>query len=70
VNIYVESNFVLELALLQEQHVSCEDILRLCEPSNAQLIIPAYSLVEPYETLIRRHRQRKQMKADLDIELQ
>jgi predicted nucleic acid-binding protein len=70
VNIYVESNFVLELALLQEQHVSCEDILRLCEASNAQLIIPAYSLVEPYETLIRRHRQRKQMKADLDIELQ
>jgi hypothetical protein len=40
------------------------------EASNAQLIIPAYSLVEPYETLIRCHRQRKQMKADLDIELQ
>jgi predicted nucleic acid-binding protein len=70
VNIYVESNFVLELALLQEQHASCEDILRLCEAGNAQLIIPAYSLVEPYETLIRRHRQRKQMKAELDSELQ
>jgi predicted nucleic acid-binding protein len=70
VNIYVESNFVLELALLQEQHASCEDILRLCEAGNAQLIIPAYSLVEPYETLIRRHRQRKQMKTELDIELQ
>jgi predicted nucleic acid-binding protein len=69
VNIYVESNFVLELALFQEQHVSCEDILRLCQASNAQLIIPAYSLVEPYETLIRRHRQRKQMKAELDSEL-
>jgi PIN domain len=70
VNIYVESNFVLELALLQEQHASCEDILRLSEAGNVQLIIPAYSLVEPYETLIRRHRQRKQMKAELDIELQ
>ena len=69
-NIYVESNFVLELALLQEQHASCEDILRLCQAGNAQLIIPAYSLAEPYETLIRRHRQRKQMKADLDTELQ
>jgi hypothetical protein len=59
VNISVESNFVLELALLQEQHASCEDILRLSEAGNAQLIIPAYSLVEPYETPIRRHRQRK-----------
>lgn len=68
-NIYVESNFVLELALFQKQHVSCEDILRLCQAGNAQLIIPAYSLVEPYETLIRRHRQRKQMKAELDSEL-
>jgi predicted nucleic acid-binding protein len=70
VNIYVELNFVLELALLQEQHASCEDILRVCEAGNAQLIIPAYSLVAPYETLIRPHRQRKQMKAALDIELQ
>jgi hypothetical protein len=70
VNIYVESNFVLELALVQEQHVSCEGIVRLCEARHAQLIIPAYSLAEPHETLIRRHRQRKQMKADLDSELQ
>lgn len=68
-NIYVESNFVLELALVQEQQASCEEIVRLCEARSARLIIPAYSLVEPYETLVRRHRQRKQMKADLDIEL-
>jgi hypothetical protein len=56
VNVYVESNFVLELALLQEQHASCEDILRLCEAGKAQLIIPAYSLAEPHETL-RAHRK-------------
>lgn len=68
-NIYVESNFVLELALIQEQQASCEEIVRLCEAHSAQLVVPAYSLVEPYETLVRRHRQRKQMKADLDVEL-
>ena len=28
-NIYVESNFVLELALLQEQYASCEDVSHL-----------------------------------------
>jgi len=69
VNVYVESNFVLELALLQEQHASCEEILRLREAGSIHLVIPAYSIAEPYETLVRRHKQRKRMKADLDDEL-
>ncbi|HXH09476.1 MAG TPA: PIN domain-containing protein [Alphaproteobacteria bacterium] len=68
-NIYVEANFVLELALLQEQHASCEDILRLCEAGSAGLFLPAYSLVEPYETLVRRHWRRRQMKRELEQEL-
>ena len=68
-NVYVESNFVLELALLQEQHASCEEILRLSEADTSRLVIPAYSIAEPYETLVRRHKQRKRMKADLDDEL-
>lgn len=67
--VYVESNFVLELALLQEQHTSCEEILRLCESAGIQLAIPAYSLIEPYETLIRHHQQRKRIKTDLDNEI-
>jgi hypothetical protein len=69
VNLYVESNFVLELALVQEQQASCEEIVRLGEARKVRLVLPAYSLVEPYETLVRRHRQRKKMKADLDAEL-
>jgi len=69
VNVYVESNFVLELALLQEQHASCEEILRLSEAGSVQLVIPAYSMAEPYETLVRRHKQRKRMKVELDDEL-
>ena len=68
VNVYVESNFVLELALLQEQSTSCEGILELCEASRVRLIVPAYSLTEPYETLTRRHQQRRSMKEDLDNE--
>jgi len=69
VNVYVEANFVLELALHQEQHASCEEILRLCEVGRLQIVIPAYSLAEPYETLVRRHKQRQRMKAELDGEL-
>ncbi len=69
-NIYVETNFVLELALEQGQRGSCEQILSLCEEGKAQLIIPAYSFAEPSETLTRHHMKRKRMKKDLDQELQ
>ncbi len=68
-NVYLESNFVLELALVQEQRASCEEIVRLGEARQARLVIPAYSLVEPYETLVRRQKQRKKTKLDLDTEL-
>jgi predicted nucleic acid-binding protein len=66
VNVYVESNFVLELALLQEQHLACEEILLLCESGVLRLVIPAYCLMEPYETLGRRQADRKQLRLTLD----
>ncbi|HEY2291216.1 MAG TPA: PIN domain-containing protein [Thermoanaerobaculia bacterium] len=69
-NVYVESNFVLELALVQEQHASCERILTLCEAGDIRVVVPAYSIVEPYETLLRRHLGRKGLKDSLDLELQ
>ena len=68
-NVYVESNFVLELALLQEQSASCEELLGLCGGGRVALVIPAYSLAEPYETLVRRRNQRRQIKHDPDDEL-
>ncbi|MYC83781.1 MAG: PIN domain-containing protein [Acidobacteria bacterium] len=68
-NVYDESNFVLELALFQDQWKSCEEILNLCEAKRVQLVVPAYSLTEPYETLTRRQKQRKSIKEDLDVEL-
>lgn len=68
-NVYVETNFVLELAFMQEQHQSCENILDLCADSAIGLVLPAYCLVEPYETLIRRHNERKKLTTDLDMEL-
>ena len=69
-NVYVESNFVLELVLRQEEFTSCEKILSLCEEGRAKLVVPAYSFAEPYETLTRRERQRKKMKQELDLELE
>ena len=68
-NIYVETNFVLELAFEQEQSVSCEKILQLCEANQAKLIIPAYSLAEPHEKLNRQAISRQNLQQSLNKEL-
>ena len=47
--VVVESNFVPELALLQEEHQSCDSIVSLAESLTIDLAIPAFSLAEPYE---------------------
>lgn len=69
-NVYIESNFVLELAFLQEQTTSCEEILRLAEAGHIRLVVPAYALIEPYETLVRRKRDRRHIDRELSKELQ
>lgn len=56
-NVYVETNFVLELAFMQEQHESCEGILTLCEAGSAHLVLPAFCIAESYETQIRRSKE-------------
>jgi predicted nucleic acid-binding protein len=57
--VYVESNFVLELVLEQEQHLACAEIVRLAEAGTIELVIPAFGLLEPYMTLHRRHREQE-----------
>jgi predicted nucleic acid-binding protein len=69
VNIYVETNFVLELTFEQEQCASCEQILQICEAGQAKLILPAYSLAEPHEKLSRQARSRRELQQLLDAEL-
>jgi hypothetical protein len=64
-NIYVETNFILELAFVQEQHESCEKIIRLCEAGRAALVLSAFCIAESYETLIRRANRRTQITNDL-----
>jgi predicted nucleic acid-binding protein len=68
-NVYVETNFVLELVFQQEQCASCESILDFCEAGNADLIIPAYCLAEPHEKLFRQNKSRKELQRVLDDEL-
>jgi hypothetical protein len=69
VNIYVETNFVLELVFAQEQHASCEQILALCESGQSRLIMPAYCLAEPHEKLTRQAGSRRELQRNLEMEL-
>ncbi len=57
----VESNFVLELALRQEEAADADRIVTLAEMNKIQLVVPASALFEPYETLVRRGKQRKHL---------
>ena len=56
--VYVESNFVLELAFLREEHENCLELLSLSESGDICLVLPAFSIGEPYEAWVRRSKQR------------
>jgi hypothetical protein len=70
-NVYVESNFVLEYALVQEQYESCDQIMSLAESGQVRLVVPAFSIAETSETLYRRRRERLELgyavKRQLDL---
>ncbi|MFC1737955.1 PIN domain-containing protein [Planctomycetota bacterium] len=69
-NVYVESNFVLEVALRQEQYKSCERILTICQNGKADLVVPAFCLAEPFETLTRRSKDKKELCQKLRTEIE
>lgn len=56
--VIVESNFVLELAFEQEEVGAAERMIALASEREIELVVPACSLFEPFETLVRRRKQR------------
>ena len=63
--VYLESNFVLELAFLQAEHEHCSALLRLSESGEIRLVLPAFSIGEPYETWVRRSKRRRDVHEEL-----
>jgi predicted nucleic acid-binding protein len=57
--LYTETNFVFELAFLRDEVDEAEALLRLAESKRIELVIPAFSMSEPYEAMTRRSRDRK-----------
>ncbi|MGE0598126.1 MAG: hypothetical protein AB7J35_13335 [Dehalococcoidia bacterium] len=66
--VYVESNFILELVFGQEQVQSCESLLVLAESHAIELTIPAFSVMEPYQRIVRRKRDRDELQSKLEKE--
>jgi predicted nucleic acid-binding protein len=70
VRVYAESNFVLELALEQEQHRACEDLVRLAADAAIELVLPSFALLEPYHTLVRRKGEGNDLQLQLQLHVQ
>ena len=49
--LYVESNFVLELAREQDEHMAASELLRLAETGGIELAFPAIALCEPFSAI-------------------
>lgn len=59
--VYVETNFVLEIAREQEQVESANQILILAEQGKIELAFPGFTLSEPFSTIIRQRKDRKEL---------
>lgn len=68
-SIYVETNYILELAFSQEQAQGCLRLLEIHERGAARLVIPAFSIGECFDTLVRRSTQRKRLAETVSVEL-
>lgn len=68
--VYVETNFVLELAFLQEEHEQCRSLLELAnQRAGTDLVLPAFCVAEAYEAFERKRRQRLKLADELRGEL-
>jgi predicted nucleic acid-binding protein len=68
-NVYAESNFVLEIALEQDECESCDEIIHLASAGRLRLIIPAFSLAEPHQAIAGKAKARSRMREDLRTHL-
>jgi predicted nucleic acid-binding protein len=66
--VYVESNFLLELTLSQEQHESCEKIVELCVTGRHSLALPAFCIPESFYALVGKARTRIKLAKDIQAE--
>lgn len=64
-NVYIESNFILELAFFQKKHEDCEKILTLAEEKKINLILPSFCISECYDAIKHTISQKNNFKINL-----
>jgi predicted nucleic acid-binding protein len=67
--VYVESNYLLELAFEQEEVGDCIALLELAETKQVSLVLPAFSIGECLERIGRRKSQRLTIQRSLREEI-
>ena len=67
--VYIESNFLVELVLMQEEVAACTEILALARSGRCSLVVPLYALIEPWETLRRRQTEMRGFAQDIEKKL-
>jgi hypothetical protein len=66
---YVESNFVLEQSLQQEECDSCAGIIDLASKGRIMLVVPAFALAEPHVAISGKEKARSRLGNDLRKQL-
>jgi len=67
--VYVESNFVLEHSLQQEECDSCDEFMVLASNGRILLAVPAFSLAEPHVAILGKEKARSRLSNDLRQQL-
>jgi len=67
--VLAESNFVIELALEQEEAAHAQRMVELAEAHQIALVIPACAFTEPYQTSARRRKERSALVSLLQKDL-
>lgn len=63
--LYVETNFLLELAYTQSDAKFCEDILTLARQNKIELVVPAFSITECFEQNVRQSKDKQKVFQEL-----
>jgi predicted nucleic acid-binding protein len=67
--LYTETNFVLEVAYLQDAHHACDELCELAADGKIQLVVPIFALAEARLTWDRRAADRKALQDTLQREI-
>jgi predicted nucleic acid-binding protein len=67
--VYVESNFILELVRFQDEAEACSEILGLAAAGRIRLVVPAFSVAEPFDVVRRATADRHALRQAFDRHL-